>query len=268
MHFIPCVAAVLALGTGSSLSFPTQVGGFSLPQVERFKGIGLAARDLVLVLGPQDQSKQVETPPTPPPDAAPAPAPAPASSATPTATNAPDSKATSAAGPVLKVKGDNPKKLKTNGGFGSPNPVQGGFLFTKMNLPLNNVGNLEVEYNGTEPNTVLVAPKMADTPPPSGMVFVDPMTFIVSTEKPPVKGDTLKIDYIFTEAVKLAVDPAQVRVGKLDPATKQFVTEGLGEFEFEKEENEWSQEVEDLNGEWAILAPQSAQLAGEAGEAD
>lgn len=96
------------------------------------------------------------------------------------------------------------------------------------------------------------------------MVFVDPMTFIVSTEKPPVTGDTLKIDYIFTEAVKSAVDPSLVRVGKLDTATNQWVTNGLGEFEFEKEENEWSQEVSDLNGEWGIFAPLAAGQPGEA----
>lgn len=126
------------------------------------------------------------------------------------------------------------------------------------------VGNLEVEYNGTEANTILVAPKMANTQPPTGMVFVDPMTFMVSTEKPPVTGDTLKIDYIFTEAVKSAVDPSLVRVGKLDTANNQWVTDGLGEFEFEKEENEWSQEVSDLNGEWGIFAPVAAGQPGQA----
>lgn len=96
------------------------------------------------------------------------------------------------------------------------------------------------------------------------MVFVDPMTFMVSTEKPPVTGDTLKIDYIFTEAVKSAVDPSLVRVGKLDTANNQWVTDGLGEFEFEKEENEWSQEVSDLNGEWGIFAPVAAGQPGQA----
>jgi hypothetical protein len=60
--------------------------------------------------------------------------------------------------------------------------------------------------------------------------------------------------------VKAAVDVSQGIVGKLDVATNAFVTEGVGEFEFEKEEDEWSLTVGDLNGEWAILVPMAAVL--------
>ncbi|KAK8917135.1 hypothetical protein H634G_09252 [Metarhizium anisopliae BRIP 53293] len=248
MHFMPSIAVVLVFGTGSSFSWPTLAVGGPLANVPTFEDADFDTNTVIKILG--QKKKNAAKSPTYPTPITKAPA---------IITSTPSSNNT-----VLRIKGENNKKIKTNGFFGSPNSVQGGFLFTKINMPSNAVGNLEVEYNGTEANTILVAPKMANTQPPTGMVFVDPMTFMVSTEKPPVTGDTLKIDYIFTEAVKSAVDPSLVRVGKLDTANNQWVTDGLGEFEFEKEENEWSQEVSDLNGEWGIFAPVAAGQPGQA----
>lgn len=92
---------------------------------------------------------------------------------------------------------------------------------------------MEVEYNGTASNRILVAPRMATLPPPAGFVYVDPMTFTITTETPPTPGDKLKVDYIFTPSVKAAGDVARGTIGRLDPASNQFVTTGLGEFEFE-----------------------------------
>lgn len=98
--------------------------------------------------------------------------------------------------------------------------------------------------------------------PPAGMIFVDPTTFQIQTQGATNPAtDTVKVDYIFTPAVKAAADVSQGTIGKLDPATNTFVTQGLGEFEFEEEEDEWSLTVPDLNGEWAILIPQSAVIA-------
>lgn len=90
------------------------------------------------------------------------------------------------------------------------------------------------------------------------MLYVDGQTFVIKAQGKPAAGDILKVDYIFTEAVKGAIDPSKAVTGKLDAATNQFVTTGLGKFEFEEDENEWSLTVPDLNGEWAILVPQSA----------
>lgn len=88
---------------------------------------------------------------------------------------------------------------------------------------------------------------------------MDPTTFQIQTQGATDPAtDTVKVDYIFTEAVKAAADVSQGTIGKLDPATNTFITEGLGEFEFEKEEDEWSLTVPDLNGEWAVLIPQGA----------
>lgn len=96
--------------------------------------------------------------------------------------------------------------------------------------------------------------------PPAGFLFVDPQSFKISTESATAATDVVKVDYIFSAAILAAVDPTQGRIGKLDEATNEFVVDGVGEFEFEVEENEWSLTVPDLNGEWAILIPQAAVL--------
>lgn len=96
--------------------------------------------------------------------------------------------------------------------------------------------------------------------PPAGHLYVDPLTFTITTETPAQAGDTYKVDYIFTAAMKAAIDPAQGLPGRFDAATQQFVTTGLGEFEFEADENEWSLTVTDLNGEWAYFVPEAAVL--------
>ncbi|KAK6214585.1 hypothetical protein LQW54_004307 [Pestalotiopsis sp. IQ-011] len=153
--------------------------------------------------------------------------------------------------------------VRTVGVFGSANPVQGGNLFTKMKLPANAAGSIEAEYNGTAANTVTVAPKMASIALPAGLMYVDPLTFTISTATPPAAGDIHQVDYIFGEASSNAVDVLQSTIGKLDTATGQFVTEGLGELEFEAEENEVALKVADMNGEWAVFVPTSAVKAPE-----
>ncbi|KAH8199621.1 hypothetical protein TruAng_006214 [Truncatella angustata] len=158
--------------------------------------------------------------------------------------------------------------VRTVGVFGSANPVQGGNLFTKMKLPANTAGAIEAEYNGTAANTITVAPKMATIAPPAGLMYVDPLTFTISTATPPETGDQHQVDYIFGEASSNAVDISQSVLGKLDTATNQFVTEGLGELEFEAEESEIALKVADMNGEWAVFVPTTAVKAGEEEEAE
>lgn len=97
--------------------------------------------------------------------------------------------------------------------------------------------------------------------PPTGFLFVDPTTFQVTTAAATNPAtDTVKIDYFYSEQVKALADVSQGVIGKLDPTTNTFITSGLGEFEVELEENEWTLTVEDLNGEWAMLIPRAALL--------
>jgi hypothetical protein len=95
---------------------------------------------------------------------------------------------------------------------------------------------------------------------PAGFLFVDPSTFTIKTSLATDAKDKVKVDYIFTEAVKAAADVSKGAIGKLDTKSGLFVVTGLGEFEFEEEENEWSLTVPDLNGEWAVFVPQTAVL--------
>lgn len=102
---------------------------------------------------------------------------------------------------------------------------------------------------------------MATLPPPAGHMYIDPLTFSVQTATPPAKGDTSKLDYKFTDGIKAVIDPAKAVTGKLNTATNQWVTTGLGEFEFEADENEWSLKVADVNGVWGFFVPQAAVKA-------
>jgi hypothetical protein len=123
-------------------------------------------------------------------------------------------------------------------------------------------GEFELEYNATAANAITVTQNASPSGnPPAGFLFVDPTSFTVSTQNPTDPAtDAVKIDYFYSEAVKATIDVNQGVIGKLDAASGTFVTEGLGEFEIELEENEWTLTVEDLNGEWAMLVPQTALL--------
>ncbi|KAK8066666.1 hypothetical protein PG997_013413 [Apiospora hydei] len=159
-----------------------------------------------------------------------------------------------------KKKDDKSGQIEVPAGFGTANVVNAN-AFTNLNFPTNAAGSLEVELNSTTANQVVVAPIMATLQPPAGHMYVDPLTFSVRTANPPAPGGTSKLDYKFTEGIKAAIDPTKAVTGKLDAATNQWVTTGLGEFEFEADENEWSLKVADVNGVWAFFVPATAVKA-------
>ncbi|KAI0527769.1 hypothetical protein F5B22DRAFT_640749 [Xylaria bambusicola] len=162
-------------------------------------------------------------------------------------------------GGAAKEEDEKAGQIEVTGLFGSVNNVEAN-VFTNLNFAANAAGSLEVEYNGTSPTTIRVGPALASAPPPAGHIYVDPLTFTISSSAAVQPGDTLKVDYIFTEGLKASIDPSKAVVGKFDAATQQFVTTGLGEFEFEEDENEWSLTVTDLNGQWAYFIPETAVL--------
>jgi len=168
------------------------------------------------------------------------------------------------------VEGAFDKAIATPGGSSKtdilfPASVRHDFILSMdiiTDVYLQAAGSLEVEVNSTATNAVTVKKNASPVAPPTGFLFVDPSTFIISTDKATnTATDQVKVDYIFTPAVLAAVDPSKAVIGKLDEATKQFITDVKtlnAEFEFEEDENEWSLVVPDLNGEWAILIPQTA----------
>ena len=76
------------------------------------------------------------------------------------------------------------------------------------------------------------------------------------------KGFTLaKIDYIGNEGGN--VDLRAGQIGRLCRETNSFVIgAGVGDLEFEDDENELTMKVADLVGEWAIFLPDAAASAG------
>ncbi|KAK8001605.1 hypothetical protein PG991_013827 [Apiospora marii] len=156
-----------------------------------------------------------------------------------------------------KKADDKAGQIEVAAAFGTANIVNAN-AFTNLNFPVNAAGSLEVELNGTVANKVVVAPIMATLPPPAGHLYVDLLTFSVQTATPPAQGDTSKLDYKFTDGIKSVIDPTKAVTGRLDAATNQWVTTGLGEFEFEADENEWSLKVADVNGVWGFFVPQAA----------
>ncbi|PPQ65258.1 hypothetical protein CVT24_011413 [Panaeolus cyanescens] len=143
--------------------------------------------------------------------------------------------------------------------FGATLQFPGGSLKTDLLFPPSAAGLFELEHTGASPATAVVTAKTPSAAPPTGFVFVDPQSFVVTTSDT-TGSSLLKIDYIFSDAVKNAIDASKGVIGKFDAASNQFVIENLGEFEFEADENEWTLTVADLNGEWAMLVPTSAVL--------
>ncbi|KAH9476341.1 hypothetical protein JR316_0011916 [Psilocybe cubensis] len=139
---------------------------------------------------------------------------------------------------------------------------------TDILFPANAAGQFEVEVNATAANAITVKTNPNPVAPPKGFLFVDPVSYQISTSsKTSTATDKVKVDYFFSAAVRAAADIKQGVIGKLDAASGQFVVDvkalGAGfEFEVEDEENEWTLTVPDLNGEWAILIPQAAVLKG------
>ncbi|KIJ34584.1 hypothetical protein M422DRAFT_117451, partial [Sphaerobolus stellatus SS14] len=121
-------------------------------------------------------------------------------------------------------------------------------------------GKYEVEYENTVSNTVTVSQKSATGLAPSGFHFPDTNSFTVKLSDPTANATLLKSDYIFNTSSPLvaAVDLTKSVVGRLDTTTNTFVVENVGELEFEDDEGEISLTVDDVNGEWAVLAPHFA----------
>ncbi|KAI1263011.1 hypothetical protein F5Y18DRAFT_139733 [Xylariaceae sp. FL1019] len=149
----------------------------------------------------------------------------------------------------------------TQGFFGHPNPVQGNQLEVKTVLPHNFIGQLEVEYNGTDSNTITVFPKQASITPPTGMMYLDPLAWTISSGNAIKVGDDfMQVDYIFTKEAIAVADVSQAIMMRLDATDNTFNTDGINST-FKPEIQELVSVVDDMNGEWAIFIPVDAATA-------
>ncbi|PPQ78284.1 LOW QUALITY PROTEIN: hypothetical protein CVT25_011743 [Psilocybe cyanescens] len=191
----------------------------------------------------------------------------PATSAPASSSAATSVTATSAAAPAASTTAaaeEIKDETEVEGAFDTAITTPAGNRKTDIIYPAQNAaGVFEVEINATLANAVTVKVNKTPVAPPKGFLFVDPVTYQISTASKTGANDLVKVDYFYTDAVIAAADIKQGVIGKLDPTTNQFITDLAvlnAEFEVEEEEKEWTLTVPDLNGEWAILIPEAAAL--------
>ncbi|TPX59167.1 hypothetical protein PhCBS80983_g02681 [Powellomyces hirtus] len=160
-------------------------------------------------------------------------------------------KKVNATDPNLKAKAE----VVIQSDFGKGTAVSGGNFKNDIAFPTSDVGLFEVEYNASTANVITVTQNKNPAPAPPGFKFVDPTSFVVNVASPVQNSTLQKIDYIFTAATAQAINVTAGVIGKFDEATMSFKVNGLGEFEFEADELEWTLTVNDLNGEWATFVP-------------
>ena len=126
-------------------------------------------------------------------------------------------------------------------------------------------GVFEIEFSNPTPRQLRVTENKSPASPPPGFKAVEPVSYKVEMGGGSGKGLTLsKIDYI--RNADSTVDMSQVKLGKLCTETNSFVIgDGIGETEFEVEENEIATKVVDLVGEYAVFVPDGEGAAPEAG---
>ncbi|KAK3399600.1 hypothetical protein B0T20DRAFT_372525 [Sordaria brevicollis] len=141
----------------------------------------------------------------------------------------------------------------------------GGNVKTDTLFPAGTNGIFEIEFQNPTPRQLRVTENKTPAPPPPGFKAVEPVSYRVEMGGGSSKGLTLsKIDYI--RNADSTIDMSQVKLGKLCTETKSFVIgDGIGETEFEEEENEIATKVEDLVGEWAVFVPDGAAAGGAGG---
>lgn len=151
----------------------------------------------------------------------------------------------------------------------------------------------EVEFQNADARILTVTENETPGIAPLGFDFLEPVSYVIELQGG-AEGLTLqKVDYILNAGSKcLAPNPipldslrpfsdqtaneylattgtldiSQGQIGKLCTETNTYVVgAGVGELEFELEENELTLTVDDMNGDWAIFVPAAA--GGDAGNA-
>lgn len=123
-------------------------------------------------------------------------------------------------------------------------------------------GIFEVEFQNPTARQLRVTENKTPTTAPPGFKAIEPVSYKVEMGGGSSKGLTLsKIDYI--RNADSTVDISQAKLGKLCTETNSFVIgDGIGESEFEADENELATKVVDLVGEWAVFVPDGAAGVG------
>lgn len=134
--------------------------------------------------------------------------------------------------------------------------MQLSLMLTKLPLT-QKVGGFEVEINTAQARQLRVTENKTPGAAPPGFTNIEGVSFKVEIGGGSSKGFTLaKIDYIGDEA---GAPLSAGQIGRLCNETNSFVIgAGVGDLEFETDENELTMTVADLVGEWAIFLPVAA----------
>ncbi|TEA17928.1 hypothetical protein C8034_v012071 [Colletotrichum sidae] len=151
------------------------------------------------------------------------------------------------------------------GAFNVPVRLGGAGVKQDVLFPPAKNGRFEVEFQNAIGRTLTVTENRSPAPPPPGFTAAEAVSYKVNLAEG-AQGMTLsKIDYILNPGNGL--DISKGRIGRLFPEANAFIVDpALGELEFEKEENELTLKVANMNGEFAVFLPQAGG-GGAAGRA-
>ncbi|CRK21461.1 hypothetical protein BN1723_012404 [Verticillium longisporum] len=144
--------------------------------------------------------------------------------------------------------------------FDTPIAVGGDDIKTDTLYPPGVNGVFEVELQGPVGRTLTVTENKSPAAPPIGFIAVEPVSWIISLAEG-TDGLTLqKVDYILNANNTLDISKGQA--ARLCTETNAFVIgPAVGELEFEREENELTVTVDNINGEFAFFIPDHAAVA-------
>ncbi|KAK1758681.1 hypothetical protein QBC47DRAFT_441528 [Echria macrotheca] len=183
-----------------------------------------------------------------------------AASTTTAAAAATSSAAAGAGAGATKEEENKENEVEQQGQFGQVIQLGGGNVKTDTLFPPGLNGVFEVEFQNQQARAMRVTENRNPAAPPAGFSALEPVSYRVEVQGG-TRGLTLqKIDYILN--ANNALDISQGRVGKLCTETGTFIIDGIGELEFERDENELTLTVDSLVGEWAIFVPSAAAGAG------
>ncbi|KAK3312584.1 hypothetical protein B0H66DRAFT_459442, partial [Apodospora peruviana] len=156
-------------------------------------------------------------------------------------------------------------EVEQEGQFGTVINLGGGDVKTDTEFPPGVIGRFEVEFQNAQARLLRVTENKTPAAPPPGFTALEPVSYIVEIGGGASTGFTLsKIDYI--RNADSTVDIRTGQIGKLCKETNSFVIgAGVGELEFEDDENELTLTVKDLVGEWAMFLPDAAAAGGAGG---
>ncbi|KAK3323111.1 hypothetical protein B0T19DRAFT_442609 [Cercophora scortea] len=174
-------------------------------------------------------------------------------------TTAAGAAATSAAA-VKEEEEKDPNEVVQESTFGVAINLGGGDIKTDTNFPVGKNGNLEIEFKNTAARVLRVTENKTPGAAPTGFEFLEPVSYKVELGGGAKNLTLQKVDYIQSAASKAAgIDISKGQIGRLCAESNTFVVgAGVGELEFEADENELTLTVDNMVGEWGIFVPTGA----------